>query len=193
MRTALVIVTLIACAAASLPGQSGKRPNTRHGFWIGFGLGDGSAGLDCSSCSNDRIGAFSGYFRAGGTVSPSVLVGGESTGWIHSDQGVDESIGYGSVVLLWYPSRTGALYLKFGLGGMRYRADDGVDVITATAPSASLGVGYEFRIGKNFSVVPYLNSLASSAVLVHVNGVQTPTGEDISITLVQFGLGATWH
>jgi hypothetical protein len=43
------------------------------------------------------------------------------------------------------------------------------------------------------SLVPYLNSLASSAVLMHVNGVPVTTGEDITLNLVQFGLGVTWH
>lgn len=76
---------------------------------------------------------------------------------------------------------------------MTYRADDGVDELTATAPSASLGVGYEFRVTPNLSVLPYLNSLATSAVELKLNGQPIPTGEDISINLVQIGLGLTWH
>jgi hypothetical protein len=192
-RAAIVIATLLACGSVHLQAQSTRRPNTREGFWIGFGLGDGSAGLDCTTCSNDRFGGFSGYFRLGGTLSRSVLLGFESNAWVHSEGGTDESIGFGSIVALWYPSRTGALYLKFGLGGMTYRADDGVDIYTATAPSASLGIGYEVRLGRNFSVLPFLNSLASSAVVLHVNGMTVPVSEDISFSLVQFGVGATWH
>jgi hypothetical protein len=68
-----------------------------------------------------------------------------------------------------------------------------VDVLTATASSASLGLGYEFRVRRNFSIVPYLNTLASAAVTEQLNGQPNPTNDDISITLVQFGLGATWH
>jgi hypothetical protein len=38
-----------------------------------------------------------------------------------------------------------------------------------------------------------VNSLASSAVQLHVNGVPVSTSEDIIITLVQIGLGITLH
>jgi hypothetical protein len=193
MRAVILIATLLAGWSSAAHAQSTRRPNTREGFWIGFGLGDGSAGTDCSSCSNDRFGGLSGYLRLGGTLSRKVLLGGESNVWVHSSGGVDESIGFGSFVVLWYPSATGALYLKFGLGGMTYRADDGVDELTATAPSASIGVGYEIRMGPNVSLVPYANSLASSSVQLHINGVPVTTGEDISINLFQFGLGITWH
>ena len=55
------------------------------------------------------------------------LLGVELNAWVNPENDVDESIAFGSVVLLWYPSATGALYLKFGVGGMAYSADDGVD------------------------------------------------------------------
>ena len=190
MRAMILVATLLACAGNTVHAQS--KPNDRKGFWIGFGLGGGSAGLDCSTCSDERIGGGSGYLRLGGTLSRHFLLGFETNGWLHSEGGVDESIAFASAVLLWYPSAKGALYVKFGLGGMAYGADDGVDELTATAPSASLGVGYEVRIGRNVSLVPYINSLASSAVDVEINGVAIPT-EDFSMNLFQFGLGITWH
>ena len=127
MRAAILIATVLAVGSASLQAQSARRPNTRKGFWVGFGFGDGSAGVDCASCPTGRLSGLSGYFRLGGTLSPSVLVGFESNGWVHSEAGLNQSMGFGSVVALWYPSPTGALYLKGGLGGMTYRADDGFD------------------------------------------------------------------
>ncbi len=191
MRALVLLATLLGLAT-SLEAQ-GRHPNARHGFWVGFGLGSGSVGLSCDSCSTDRIASFSGYLRAGGTLSSNVLLGGETNGWTHSKGGVDESVGYGSFVVLWYPSSAGAFYLKAGFGGMSYRGDDGVDVLTATAPAASLGLGYEIRVGRNYSIVPYLNSLASAAVKLKLNGQAFSSGQDVSITLVQFGLGVTWH
>ena len=193
MRAAILIASLLACASASLDAQSARRPNTRKGFWVGFGLGDGSAGVDCTDCPTGRLGGFSGYVRLGGTLSPSILIGFESNAWVHSESGLDQSMGFGSVVALWYPSPTGALYLKGGLGGLTYRADDGFDEYTATAPSVSLGIGYEFRLGRNFSIVPYFNTMVSSAVREHLNGVPVSSGEDIMYSLAQFGVGATWH
>jgi hypothetical protein len=150
-------------------------------------------GADCASCSNVRTSGLSGNIRLGGTLSQRWLLGFESNGWVHSESGVDETLGFGSIVAIWYPSRTGAFFLKFGLGGMGYKATDGIDDITATAGAATIGIGYDFRVGRNFSITPYLNSLASSPASFKVNGTPAPTSEDINISLVQIGVSATWH
>jgi hypothetical protein len=193
MRAVILIAALLACGGNFVEAQSSRRINARHGLWVGFGLGQGSSGLSCTSCVNDRFGGFSDYFRVGATLSRSVLLGIESNGWLHSDGGVDETIGFASAVLLWYPAPTGALYVKFGLGAMSYRADDGFDELTATAPSASIGVGYEFRMGRKASLVPYVNYLTTSSVGMRFNGTPVALGEDVRFNLFQFGLGVTFH
>jgi hypothetical protein len=193
MRTLMLIATLLACGSSTAPGQSTRRLNARQGFWIGFGVGGGSAKFDCASCIDEFYTVGSGYVRLGGTLSHSLLIGVESSGWAYSRGGSShELIAFGLFDVLWYPSATGALYVKFGLGGMTYRAkDQGVDVLTATAPSASVGLGYEVRVGRDVSLVPYVNGLASSTVRERVGGV--PSDEDIRIKLFQFGLGVTCH
>jgi hypothetical protein len=143
-------------------------------------------------CSTDRTSGSAGYLRLGGTLSPIFQLGGESNGWFHSSGGVDETLGFASFIANIYPSRAGAFFLKVGIGGMSYRADDGVAVITATAPSGSLGAGYDIRVGRNFSLTPFINSLATSAVSFKVGGV-TITTDDFKVNLVQIGLGVTWH
>lgn len=187
---ALTLVAGLLLAAASLDAQA--RPNTRDKFWISFGFGVGSSGAECANCSEDRTTGFSGYLRMGGTVSPNVLLGGESSGWRHSEAGLDESLGFVNFIAMFYPSRTGAFYLKIGLGGMSYRADDGANELTATAPAGIVGLGYEFRVKRNMSVVPFFNSLATSSVNARLNGQTVPT-DDIQVTLVQLGVGLTWH
>lgn len=190
LRTALSISLVTLLAAAPLAAQ---RPNTRDGFWISLGAGFGSAGADCQSCSTDRTGGGAAYLRLGGTLSPIFQLGGESNGWFHSGGGVDESLGFGSFIANIYPSRTGAFFIKVGIGGMTYRADYGIDEVTATAPSGSLGAGYDIRVGRNVSLTPFINSLATSAVSFKLNGVTVPSGEDFKMNLVQLGLGVTWH
>jgi hypothetical protein len=170
-----------------------QRQNTREGFWIGFGLGSGSVGVDCPTCADDRVTNVSGYLRLGGTVSRKVLLGFESTGWTNSEVAFDESLGFGSFIMSWYPSATGAFYLKVGVGGLSYVAEDDTDELTATAPAGSFGVGYEIRIGRNLSLAPVFNILASGAAKFKFNGVTAPSGQDISINMVQLGLGLHWH
>jgi hypothetical protein len=187
---ALILAAGLLLATAPLAAQA--RPNTREGFWIGFGLGIGSTGAECQNCGNDRVSGASGYLRLGGTVSPNVLLGGESTAWAHTDGLVEESLAFATFTALFYPSRTGAFYLKLGLGGMTYRADDGFDELTATAPAAQFGLGYEFRVSRNMSIVAFLNSLASSSVNIELNGQPAPS-DDLQLSLVQLGAGLTWH
>jgi len=189
----LIFAAALAVWCGALEAQSTARPNTRQGFWIGLGAGGGSTAANCNSCTTDRTSGVSGYVRLGGTVSRSVLLGGETNGWFHSENGLNESVGFASFILVWYPSRTGAFYLKFGVGGMGYTADDGVNTLTATAPSGSFGAGYEIRTGRNVSVVPFINALGTSSVSLRFNGVALPSGESITVNLVQVGLGVTWH
>jgi len=181
---------MMLLAAGPLAAQ---HPNIREGFWISLGAGFGSVGTDCQSCSTDRTNGSAAYLRLGGTLSPILQLGGESNGWFHSGGGVDETLGFASFIANIYPSRTGAFFLKIGIGGMTYRADDGFSVLTATAPSASLGAGYDIRVGRNFSLTPFINALGTSPASFKLDGVTVPSGEDIKINLVQLGLGVTWH
>lgn len=176
----------------STVGSLGERPNTRQGFWFSGGLGAGSAG--CTGCGLDRATHLSGNIRMGGTLAGGrFLLGGETNGWIRAESGVDQIMSFASFVFVWYPARAGAFFLKFGLGGMGYMADLGIDEITATAPAGSFGLGYDIRVGRNLSLTPYLNSLATSAVEAKVNGQTLSTGGDIKASLVQLGLAISVH
>lgn len=188
--------TVALVLALSIVGSAlhAQRPNTREGFWIGFGLGTGSVGVECYSCTDERANGLSGYLRLGGTVSNgSILLGFESNGWVHSEYGVDEELGFGAFVLSWYPNVTGAFYLKFGAGVMSYAASDGFDRLTAKATSASIGAGYDIRVGTNFSLTPYINAFGTSPASFRINGLAAPVGEQIRANLVQIGLGLNWH
>ena len=70
-------------------------------------------------------------------------------------------------------------------------AVDGLNPCAFTAPSGSLGAGYDVRVGRNFSLTPFINALATSGVKFKLGGVEVTS--DIKINLVQLGLGVTWH
>lgn len=187
---ALVILPLIGLQAQETQEQA---KNARSGFWFSGGLGWGSVGADCTGCTSDRTGGFSGNIRLGGTLGGGrFLLGGESNGWLHSESGIDENMGFASFVFVWYPSLRGAFFLKFGVGGMYYKADNGFNEVTATAPAGSFGLGYDIRVARNLSLTPYLNSLATSSVEAKVNGVKVP-GIDITTNLIQVGLAISVH
>lgn len=154
----------------------------RRGFWIGFGLGGGSFG--CEDCEG-REGGFSGHFKLGGTPSRKLLVGGESNFWVKEENDATLSMTNVSAVVYFYPSETGGFHLKGGLGLSVLSLD--VDLGGGTTLSTDdtgggllLGLGYDARLGRNFSLVPFLNFLGG-------------TFEGGTANFWQVGAGLTWH
>jgi hypothetical protein len=190
---AVSVVCVLASAPLEAQGLVEVHRNAREGFWGGFGVGAGSTGADCTVCSSDRLRGFSGYVRLGGTVSSHVLLGGEANGWVRSRNGTDETMGFAMFIASLYPSAEGPFFLKLGIGGMTFTEDNGLFRITAKAPAGSIGVGYDIRLGRMFSVTPFFDALASSPAAFTVVGTSTPSGEDLKLNLLQLGLGFTWH
>jgi len=176
MSRILVVLLVITLAASSAEAQ---RPNTREGFWASFGFGAGSAKLG-GDVDTDRETSLSGYLRLGGTISPNVLIGGESNGWVKSSTSTT-TLGFLGAVALFYPSSTGSFYLKGGLGlvSVDYRG-------TGSGFGASVGLGNEFRVGENFSLNLFLNAIQGF-------GITTDRGADVKPNWVQLGLGVVWH
>lgn len=185
----VVLLTAVALAWP-LAGQT-TNPHVREGFWIGFGLGAGSAGASCTICSSDRELGLSGHFRLGATVAPGILLGAETNGWVKSEGGLDQTIGSLAMTGYLYPSPEQGLFLKAGLGLMGYVADDGVDELTAVGLGLQFGIGFDVRTGRNFSLVPYANVLINSGADAKFNGFDL--GGDFNTNVVQFGLGLVWH
>lgn len=184
-------VLMLLMLAPTVTKAQDARALPREGFGISFGFGAGSAGAACDFCSSDRTTGLSGYLRLGGHPNPQTFVGFESNGWVNSENGIDESLGFYSGVIQFYPNVHQGFYLKGGLGLSLYTATDGVDEVTGTALGFAAGIGYDIRVGRNFSLTPYVNFLTSTKGELKVNDV----GSDLNVSanLIQFGLGFTWH
>ena len=172
--TGLSLVLLATPAMA----QEGSR-HERRGLWVGFGVGTGSLG--CNECSGERENSYSGNFRIGGTLSQKLLIGFESNGWYKEESGVSLSMANASAVATFYPSATGGFHLKGGLGVSRLGLDvDGLGSDSETGAGAIVGLGYDFRMGKSFSLSPYFNGIAGNF-------------DGGSANFWQVGLGLSWH
>jgi hypothetical protein len=174
-RSVTVAVALVLAGASVANAQHAQ---TRKGFWIGFGLGMGSLGFTCDGCISDRESALSGYLKMGGTLSPKLLLGGETNGWTKSEGGTTMTAGNLSLTAYYYPVPAGGLFLRGGLGASSLQIT-GADAETGLG--ASIGAGYDIRVGTNFSVTPVLN----------FNWGKPVTG--LGQNFVQFGIGATFH
>ncbi len=176
-----------------------QHPNTRQGFWYGFGLGAGSGQLHCDIC-NDQSGTdLAASIRAGGVVSKSWLVGAELNGWTNSQDVATRRSWSANAIVLWYPWSERGAYVKGGLGITGYSASDSADVISTTRPGGIIGVGYEWRIGKNYSINPYFNyqyTLAGDLQFEHTEDNTVTTviiANDASVSSVQLGVGLVIH
>jgi hypothetical protein len=185
----------VACAAvflATVEPSPAQGVDRREGFWWGLGVSYGWVHVACDICNDDRGGALSLSGALGGTVSESVVLGGELNGWTTSEENVDEYLGSLSAVVYWYPSRNGALYLKGGIGYVAYRIDDDENALTSSGLGPQIGVGYEFYITRRTSIQPYLNAIATLPTAnLDFDGDRQADG--VSLSLVQFGLSLTWH
>src|SRR6266542_3969234 len=93
------------------PAVYGQYPQRRDGFWIGFGLGYGSADVSCDGCNPvSRAGGVTAFLKLGGTPSRNLLIGGAVNAWAHDDGVATESMGNVTASLYFYPATRSGLF-----------------------------------------------------------------------------------
>lgn len=171
----LLCLTALTLITGSLSAQN---PQTRKGFWFNAGFGWGSLG--CDNCG-DRTGGLSGGLSLGGALSQKFLLGVGTSGWTKEENGARLTVGTLDARIRFYPSATGGFFLTAGLGFGRISASaSGFGTVSESGAGALLGLGYDFRVGKNVSLTPYWNGFA----------VKTENGD---ANVGQIGLGITVH
>jgi hypothetical protein len=181
-RRRVGFAALVAIAGFGILGQPDAAAGQGHaqereGFWVSFGLGYGSLGIEGLS---DREDGLSGNLSLGGTISPRFLLGGGTTGWTKDVDGL--RITFGTLLLLgrFYPNEDGGFFLNFGLGAGQVSISEGSSSISESGGGAVLGVGYDVRVGPRWSLTPYANAIGFSI-------------EGDRADVFQFGLGLTFH
>lgn len=182
MRGMVTVLSLmVALAALPQVAQAQGMAPTRDGFFIGLGLGGGSFG--CTDCT-DRQSGVTGHLKLGTSVSPQLLLGVESSAWTKEEGGARLTHANVSAVAQFYPSAAAGFFLKGGVGVSRLEASATAFGITVSAGQTGLGLtaglGYDMRVGNNFSVSPY-----------GLFGWGNFDGGNANT--FQLGLGVTWH
>lgn len=199
-RITTSLLFLLSLLPHALHGQTWGTPTeSRRGFWLGAGLGQGYTDLRCGICGGDReAGGVSGYVRAGGTVTPRFLLGGELSVWRRGGE-ITEHLGALAGTALLYPNARHGWFLKLGLGYSRYRASQDDDALVSHVWSAQTGLGYEMRVNPGVSLVPYVTALITPQG--NLNREDTRNGgyraervaTDLNLLSIQFGVGITRH
>lgn len=186
----LLIATPLISVAAQERAADGPAP-TREGFYLGLGIGSGSILYweDFVSVENNE--GVAGHLALGGTLNPHWLLGGETDLWLGSRDDIDTKYGALLGTATFYPSRSGDLFLKGGLGVATYREKDDSNTLTSTGPSWIVGVGWDHPLSDKTGFVIAVNYVGGSNWRVDYNGA--PTTAHLGIGLVQAEFGVIWH
>ena len=152
MRKLVLLLALLGLVTSVAAAQ--EEGSRRSGFWLNVGFGWGSADQNCDNCgTTDRESGLSGQFALGATLSPQFLLGVESDGWYKEKNSVKSTLGTLAAVVYFYPSASGNLFVKGGVGLASYRFSNGSS-IDDTGLGLLGGVGYDIPLGKKFSLTP---------------------------------------
>jgi hypothetical protein len=208
-RSALVALALgaVALPAAAQDVAPTDEGAPRQGFYIGLGLATASVSADCDGCADDvdAMSAFGSHIKLGGTLSRSVRLGADLFG-VFSDDGIfadlsggggeaKENAGHVMAALTVYPTSTGNFWFQAGLGGVVYMADvEGDQKYTARGMGGMLGVGHDFRVGRNGSISPYVSLTSSlSGKLYDEDGEEVGPAGDWETAFFAIGVDYVFH
>lgn len=174
---------IVLAAVLALPQATFAQghPQTRQGFWIGLGVGWGSLG--CTGC-NTRESSGAATLKLGGTLNQQVLLGVESSAWTKNYDAGRLTHATVAFVGQFYPTPESGFFLQGGVGVSELRVEASGFGLNFAATDrgfgATAGLGYDARLGSNFSLTPY--------------GLYTWGNFDGgNADHFQLGLGVTWH
>jgi hypothetical protein len=182
---------------ASAGFASAEHPPERHGFWLGIGGGYGSADATCDDCgSGDRQNGAVGYFKLGGTLNESVLLGAEFNVWTKEQEGVRVNFYNASGTLTLYPVSSAGFFLKGGVGASFVDTevrDGNVRISTDLGSGFGLlgGAGYDVRVARNISITPSVDFWWGQPGDLKVGGETLATNWKQNV--IDVTIGVTFH
>ena len=161
------------------------------GFWAIGGVGGGSAGIECSICTDARKPSFSFMAALGGSASPKFKFGIEGLAWVISDQDTTRQYFAGAAIVQWLPLPKHPLHLQVGVGAGGYGERGDGAKITAFGLNFLVGAGYEIRISRSWYISPYVRYLFSNGLSAKRNRQLLFSKLDFDI--LYFGVGFGWQ
>ncbi len=157
---ALSLAPLVALLGPLAAHAAGPWPQTRQGWYVGFGLGGGGAALHADGTSTSREGAFSGNFRGGYVFNPELALGLESNAWTKEMDGATWTLSVGTAAVTYFPGAQG-FYLRGGIGLGTAEVEQQFGNVSVTGSESGFGLtgglGYEFRVLRTFALAPQVD------------------------------------
>jgi Outer membrane protein beta-barrel domain len=146
---AIVVVSLVG---GPLQAQEDLFP-PRSGLWGGFGIG---AGYGEGAGEYQGGGSFNA--QLGGTLNPKLAIGADLSMWAWRSNRLTVSANTLSGAVTFFPSPTGGLFLKGGVGFAatvnEVNLGGGKDTQTDSGLGIVLGVGQDVRLGMTLFLTP---------------------------------------
>jgi outer membrane protein with beta-barrel domain len=191
---ALSALSFVASASVASPAS---HPQERRGFWIGVGVGYGSAFATCDDCGpSKRESGGIGYVNLGGTLDDHLLLGVEISGWSKETGGVTLNLYNIFGTLTIHPRPSSGFFVKLGGGAAFMDTDIHAGSKTVTVDLGNglgllAGAGYDIRLWRNVSITPGVNFWYGRK-FNSIFGSDTPQGT-WSQNVVDVTLGITFH
>lgn len=189
---------LIMLASVMVHSVEAQSSDHRRGFWIRGGVMAAANRTDCSNCGEFNWDEGAAVFlRAGGTISPHVLMGAEAYGFRQTDGEVTKTEIQGLMAIAeWYPWLHLGGFVKVGIGVANLdlfvsTLDGGSTQSSKTGMAISLGLGWDIRVTNGISITPVINSYINAVGDLDVEPVGT--ADNVLTTLLTAGVGVTFH
>lgn len=163
MRTANMIrhAVLFLLAAGLLAGaaRAGEHPHDRTGLVLGLNVGPAAGSLEYdrfgSTVEQEMEDGSGGAVRLGWGVSDHVVLAVEGRGFQWEDGAEELDMHLALVTVTWHPA-CGGFFLRGGVGRSfvtaNLAASHGADWGERESEAALIGLGYEWRLGRQFAL-----------------------------------------
>jgi hypothetical protein len=187
-RLLIMIISVLLYTCDELARAQGD--DTRHGAWLGVGLGYGSAGFSCDTCGRSReLGGWTFNLGLGGTPNPHVQLGVQGDFWTNGlRRGKLPTINTGTVLLAYYPSVTGSTFVEAGVGLSNYALERGTgDPLEPVShdPAYFSGTGRGYTLGFGWEGIRVVYHYGNVGALRDPSGAMIATGWKQKMLLVE--------
>jgi hypothetical protein len=193
-----VLCCVIMLTAVIVNSVEAQGSDHRRGFWVQGGVMAAGNRTDCSNCNDFAWDdGFAAFVRAGGTISPHVLLGAEVYGFRQTDGDVTETDIQGILAIAeWYPWLPLGGFVKVGIGVANLdlfvsTLDGGSTQSSKTGMAISLGFGWDIRVTNGISITPVVNTYINAVGDLDVEPLGT--ADNVLTTLLTAGVGVTFH
>ncbi len=163
------------------------------GLWGAIGIGRGSAGLHCTTCTDESRKAYVVDGSIGVRVAPRLLLSADSYAWIDVFGGGIDRVSRGThLTARVYPAARSSIFLAGGAGVASFRVTDGAAGFTTKSPSVLLGAGYEWRTA-NVVLSPTVSVVASTGGRLRSNITNNTINENARLMMLRTSIAFAWH